>query len=360
MASPHQLLRSPWARRIGFLVMLGLAAYVVVIVSGGLGQAFHRLRHADLIWLIPAVAGEAMRHVIFGYHLRHLRGQEEVPSTRLGSLVSLITFGLGPILPAAPAEGMTMSVVELRRRGMGTRNAGLMLTLSQVAQFGALMSIFAIDWVVIVGAGELRHASPLWATVAGVVTILVVAVAAWGLSRRPVVGSVVRVARWLPFLRGKSREEVTAEVNEWHEAVGRIMGSGVNRARAIVLASLAMLCSGITFWCGLRSVDSHVSVEVAILAYAIAVAATWVPFLPSGFGLVEIAVPAMLHHFGVPTSAGLAAVLIWRAISFFLAAAGGVVAYLALRFTRPRVSGWIGPEPDDLLETELGSEPMAS
>jgi hypothetical protein len=78
-----------------------------------------------------------------------------------------------------------------------------------------------------------------------------------------------------------------------------------------------------------------VSFEVAVLAYAVAVAATWVPFLPSGFGLVELAVPAMLHHFGVPTASGLAAVLIWRGVAFFLAALGGTVAYLALRLTRP-------------------------
>jgi hypothetical protein len=139
----------------------------------------------------------------------------------------------------------------------------------------------------------------------------------------------------MPFLRGKTREEVVLEASIWHQDVSRIMGSALNRVRAIALAGLAELCSATALWAGLRAVGSPVSFEVAVLAYTIAIFATFAP-IPGGIGLVELVVPAMLHHFGVPTSSGLAGVLVWRAVSFFLPAFGGLVAYTGLRLSRPR------------------------
>jgi len=311
-----------------------LLAYAVVAASGGIGDALSRLRHADLWWLVPALGAECLRHVVFGVQLRWLRGDEPVPSVRLGSLISLVTFGLGFLLPAAPTEGMTMSVVELRRRGMSTRGAGLMLVASQVAQFGALISIFALDRVIVVAAGELRHSNPFTAAAISLVLIGLIALGAWGLSQEPTVRWIVRIVRRLPFLRGKTREEIALEVTLWHQDVGRIMGSAINRFRGIVLAAGAELCSATALWCGLRAVGSPVSFEVAVLAYTIAIFATFVP-IPGGIGVVELVVPAMLHHFGVPTASGLAGVLVWRAVSFFLPAIGGMLAYTGLRLSRP-------------------------
>jgi uncharacterized membrane protein YbhN (UPF0104 family) len=56
-----------------------------------------------------------------------------------------------------------------------------------------------------------------------------------------------------------------------------------------------------------------------------------VPLLPGGLGAVEIAVPAVLHHFGVPLATALAGTLLWRGISLFLPALGGTLAYGSLR-----------------------------
>jgi uncharacterized protein (TIRG00374 family) len=80
-----------------------------------------------------------------------------------------------------------------------------------------------------------------------------------------------------------------------------------------------------------------VSFEVAVLAYTIAIFATFAP-VPGGIGVVELIVPAMLHHFGVAKSTGLAAVLVWRGVSMFLPALAGLIAYTALRLSRPKRS----------------------
>ena len=76
---------------------------------------------------------------------------------------------------------------------------------------------------------------------------------------------------------------------------------------------------------------------LVILAYVAGTVASWVPLLPGGLGAVEIAVPAVLHHFGVPLSVALAGTLLWRGLSLFLPAAAGAVAYASLRAVRPVV-----------------------
>jgi uncharacterized membrane protein YbhN (UPF0104 family) len=56
-----------------------------------------------------------------------------------------------------------------------------------------------------------------------------------------------------------------------------------------------------------------------------------VPLMPAGLGLVELTVPAVLHHYGYPVEGVLAGTLAWRALALFLPALAGLVAYSTLR-----------------------------
>lgn len=57
--------------------------------------------------------------------------------------------------------------------------------------------------------------------------------------------------------------------------------------------------------------------------------------------LVARALLAVLHHFGVPLTVGLAGTLLWRGFSLFLPALGGVLAYLSLRYEHPASGGGV-------------------
>jgi uncharacterized protein (TIRG00374 family) len=65
--------------------------------------------------------------------------------------------------------------------------------------------------------------------------------------------------------------------------------------------------------------------------YVAATVVAWVPFVPNGLGLTEIAVPALLHHFHVPLSTGLAAVLLWRVVAQGIPALAGLTAWLSYK-----------------------------
>ena len=62
-----------------------------------------------------------------------------------------------------------------------------------------------------------------------------------------------------------------------------------------------------------------------LLAYVAGILISSLPLLPGGFGAVEAAIPAMLHHFGAALDAALAGTLVYRANSALLPAAAGAL-----------------------------------
>ena len=327
--------RRAWWRRLIPLVLGLLLVYVVVSATGGITDALTRLGGAEAWWVVPALAAEGFRHVLLGVQLHRLRGDESMPSVRMGTLVSLVSFGLGGLMPASPTEGITMSVVELHRRSMPVRSATLTLSASQIAQFGGLVTLFAADRFIVIAGGELRHRSSGWAVVVSLLLLGFIAAGAWAMRKRATIRWLVAVTRWLPGQRHKGPEELDRLTDAWHHDLLRVLGSKPNRVIAVLLAVGSALCSAAVLWMALRAVGSPVAFEVAVLGYCVIMVVGWVPLLPSGLGVVEVAIPALLHRFGVPHADGLAAVLAWRVVSSFAPGLAGLVAYLALRATRP-------------------------
>ncbi len=152
------------------------------------------------------------------------------------------------------------------------------------------------------------------------------------LVRRPFVGKLAADAvRWLPRHRKKTRAELRAAGIDEHARLLGLLGRPVRRV-AIGCASAAWwIADAGCLWIALYAAHAHVDFSLVVLAYVAGVVASWVPLLPGGLGAVEIAVPAVLHHFGVPLTIALTGTLLWRGLSLFLPAMGGAFAYASLR-----------------------------
>jgi uncharacterized protein (TIRG00374 family) len=289
------------------------------------------LQRISIWWLIAAVAAVAVRFGLLGSQLKRLRGSAQVPDRVLGTGIALIAFGLGDLMPASPAEGYALSTAALHRRGMPTRQAWLMLVASQWVQFWALIIVFAVDRVVIAATGEIHRHHLGHILIGSAVLVAITTAATTAMRSRVFARGLAALTRLLPSERHKTPTRCAAAATELHEDFHKTLGSPRNRLAVTTLAALWWLADATVLWCMLAAVHAHISIEVAIIVYAVAEATTWVPLLPGGIGLTELVVPALLHHFHVPITTGLAAVLLWRAVSTLLPAATGAGVWWGLR-----------------------------
>jgi len=313
------------------LVIAGLLVYAVVVASGGLRDAAQELRRASLGWLPPALVLEVCSYALAGLMLYMLQGDSGSLGWWTTVRVALVVWGLGSLLPASPAEGIVLTVGELRRRGVDRQHALTMLVVAGWFQFWALVLTGAVAAALV---GSVGDPDPVDATRLVVAAALMAAVAATVVSvaRRPMTGRVVADAIWwLPHHRKMTRDELRSASVDAHHGLVRLLGRRVHRVGIGLAGAGTWLTDAACLWAALRAVHAHVLFSVVVLAYVAGTVASWVPLLPGGLGAVEVVVPAVLHHFGVPLGVALAGTLLWRGLSLFLPALGGAAAYASLR-----------------------------
>ena len=335
---------APISRRriLVWIAYLGLAlglVYAGVTIAGGVSDATDKIRHLNPWWIVPGIACVAVRFLLLGLQLRLLRGTSATPELRLGTGIASIAFGLGAVMPAAPAEGFALSNVELSRRGMSTRGAWLMLAASQWMQFWALVVVFSVDRIAAAAAGEVRRRQPTRIAISSLILLAVVTGAFW-IVRRPGFGRRISgLGRFLPNERRKSRSQRETDGDALHADIQTTLGSSRRRLAVIVVSASCIVADAAVLWSVLHSVGANVAFEIAVIAYVAATVIAWVPFIPNGLGLTEIAIPALLHHFHVPLATGLAAILLWRVVAQGVPALAGLTAWLFYkRSARPRNS----------------------
>jgi uncharacterized protein (TIRG00374 family) len=327
-------IRTKWVGYALALVVAGLLVYAVIVAAGGIGDALEQLRHATRIWLIPGLVLEVCSYSFAGWLLRLLRGTHETVGWPTTVRVALVMWGLGSLLPASPAEGIAMSVSELRRRGVDRQQSLTMLLFAGWLQFWALVVTAAVAAGVVAAAGP-PDRSDVTRLVAVAAVLAVVAITVISVTRRPITGQVVADIIWrLPHHRKRTRDELRAAgVNE-HARLLALLGNPWHQVQIAATSIGWWITDAGCLWVALHAAHAHVSFGLVLLAYVAGTAASWVPLLPGGLGAVEAVVPAVLHHFGVPLTTALAGTLLWRGLSLFLPTLAGAFAYASLRAQR--------------------------
>ena len=103
-----------------------------------------------------------------------------------------------------------------------------------------------------------------------------------------------------------------------------MLGSTANRLCLLLVSAGAWLADTVCCYFALEALGISLPFDMVLLAYTVGVLATLVPLLPAGLGLVETAVPLVLHSFGAPLGAAVAAVIVYRCVSTLLPAAVGL------------------------------------
>jgi uncharacterized protein (TIRG00374 family) len=333
--------RTTRTSRIRLAIGLGIgvgALYAVVSSAGGFDDSFSVLQGAQPSWLAAGALAEASSYLALGLLLRRLVGARIDRRTAIG--LGLVVSGLGNVLPAAPAEGLTMAGAELRRRDVAPQRTWIALGLLQWIWVRTLFAVAALDALVVVTAASRRYPkhAPGRFTV-GAVAVLILALlaaTAWLASRRGTMEVAAVVVNRLKFWRDSGTStDGRAQGARWYAEMHEVLGSPGAHAAIGALALASCLADAACFQCALLAVGISLKPALFLLAYAIGMITALVPLLPNGLGLVETVVPALLHYRGVPLATALAGVLVFRALGTLLPALIGTIALIRLRLAHP-------------------------
>ena len=249
----------------------------------------------------------------------------------------MILCGFGCVTPASPAEGMLITGADLRRRGMPLRRVTVTLGIAEFVSALAIVALGAVNVLLAGSLSDLPSGGSLPLIAAALLALVGIGATSLFARRASTTAWLAGVLGALCFWRPRPPlQERRAAGAAWHAEATEVLGPARNRALLLGLAAGAWLADVVCCYLALAAVGVTLPLDVVFLAYTVGVLATLVPLLPAGLGLVETAVPLVLHGFGAPLAAAIGGVLVYRCVSTLLPAAVGLACIPGLaRAPRP-------------------------
>jgi uncharacterized protein (TIRG00374 family) len=324
--------RSRLIRWILGLVVAAVAFAVVVELAGGIGAALDALADADPKWIALGVGFESVSFLFIALHLRRLAGGP--PAVRLGPAyeLALVVYGLGAVTPASPVEGVALGVQELHRKGLPRQRALFALGFSEWFSNAALLTILAVDLLLATVFADVRHNERFPAVVIAVTLVVALVIVGFIVTSKRTLAWLNSAWHHACFWRETPPQEHRQEtMNRLYADRDAVLGDRRNQTLLLLLSAGAWLLDMACLEAALLAVGVHANLDQLILAYGAGILASAVPFVPAGLGLTEVAMPAVLHHYGVPLAPALAGALAYRGIGTFLPAITGGLLALGMR-----------------------------
>ena len=328
---------------VRLLVMAGLAyvgALVVASNSAELSGAATSLRHANWAWIAAAVLAEVVSYAAFTQLQRVLLASGGL-RTRVVPMAGITLAGnaINTTIPGGGAFATIFAFRQFRRRGAD--EALTTWTLVAIAALAAVtLALLAVVGLLV--AGSDGPVGGLWPLIAVLVAGPVLAVAVL-LRPRILLRIALPPARWLGGFMDRPGslprrvvrligpadaprlvveglverlQSVEPGIRSWAAGLGCALGNWVADCGCLVLASQAV--GAAVPWRGL------------LVAYGAAQVAANLPITPGGLGVVEGSLTVALVAYGGSTAGSVAAVLVYRIISFWMLLPIGWLAFLAL------------------------------
>ncbi len=301
-------------------VFMATAAFAVVylglVIWTGWGDLVGQLRRISPMLLIMIVVLS-----LTNYGLRYLRWQIYLDSLsiampRRDSLALYFATYLMVITPGKLGEVFKAGV--LRERHGAPLALGLPIVLvERIFDFLGVLVLAAVGWAAWPGP------------VAGLRTGLAVALAV------PLALVLLRSRRLRQYLlqtatRAPQLARHRLALDEALAALSRLLGTRLVVV-SLTLSTVAWTCESLSLWLLCRDLDSVVGVLPVIFVYAAATLVGSLVFLPGGLGGTEATMIWLLAQLGMSSQQGVAATMVVRVCTLWLAVAIGLAVYLGAR-----------------------------
>jgi uncharacterized membrane protein YbhN (UPF0104 family) len=318
-------------------VLVAAGSTLLLARVGQLESVGRRLEHASTGLVALAAAFEALSFAGYVVLTRIVfRPAAQRISWTASLQITLAGVVATRIVTAGGAGGIALTAWALRGAGLDGRSAAARLASFLVVLYSVFFLALALD-----GAGLATHVLG-----GGAPTGLALAGAAVGAL---VVGLALAALLMPGDLEGRARR--AAETGGWLERLaGRLAPApavareGVALALGIVRRRPAALAAALVWWgfdiavlwSAFQMFGAPPALSVLVLCYFLGQVAQVIP-VPGGVGPVEGGMIAAFAACGVPVALALVSVLAYQAISTWVPAVPGAIAYLRLRRT---VAAW--------------------
>ena len=335
---PHHRAWWSWRRWAVGVAAVGLLAVAVLAERPLLGESIHsftHLRYLPLFWAVVADIGSMISLALLERRILILAGHR----LSVGRAVA-IAYASNAMAQSLPIVGSGAATAFTYRRmvshGAEPTLAGWTLTLAGITS--------NIAFVVIISIGGLVSGNTL-AMVAGglglALSALVIAVAMIAVRRAPVRERVGRAAVWV---LSRVQRVIHRPAGDAAGIVGAMMADltafHLHRRDALHVVGSAFRNWAFDLLClafSIKAAGAQVPWWGIVLAWAAGSGGASLNLTPGGLGVVEVALTGALVALGVPSTQALAAVLVYRGITFWLAIVIGWPIYWRLSREHPLV-----------------------
>ena len=323
----------PWLKYVVGLALAARAAWALAGRTGELSGASSYLANIRWWWLLVAIAAEAGSFVSFAIVQRRLleAGRVRTSTARLTG----VTVAATAIANSMPAGAVVSSVFAFRQyRRQGADEALAWWTLAAVF-VTASVTLALVAAVGVAVAGAAGAGLDLVGVTVGVL-IGALALGAVFLQRRALVWLVSAIVRATRRLVGWPRGELGDHVDR---VIARLTVVSLT-----VRQALSSVAWGVSNWlldCSCLAL-SFLAVGVAVpwkgllLAYGAGQLAANLPITPGGLGVVEGSLTIALVAFGGAETSTVAAVLLYRILSFWAVLPVGWTTWAAFSWATRR------------------------
>jgi uncharacterized membrane protein YbhN (UPF0104 family) len=303
--------------------IISLAIFFALVVAllisvPGLDAAADRITKANVPWVAAGIVLEALSCLGYVVLFSLVFGKL---GRSLSSRLSLAELAVNSVVSVSGLAGIALGAWVLRSKGFPVdriaKRSVLVFVLTSAVNVAATIVIGVPMWLGVLPGSRNALLTLLPAAAAAATIVGTLAAAAWArraAARRHLRGGRVSVAL-IAVSGGVEDALAMIRAHDWRllGAVGYWLFDNL-----VLYACIASLGHAPSFW-------------VVAMAYLVGMLANSVP-VPGGFLAVEGGLVGMLLLFGArPASVMIAAVIVYRAISLWLPAVIGSLAFLSLR-----------------------------
>ena len=336
-------------------VALGVAVLVILFGQrGDLVAARHEFHHLAAGWIVASVLAEGTSLAGFGllqHRVLHAAGTR-MPLPGLVAL-SLANEAIANTVPAGPALSCVYRYRYYRQRGASEASAGWCVFTVLIAQAVSMALLLLVGVLV----AMLASASVGSAGVAAVGAVIVIGGLAVLVRRDLVlrlVGAAVRAAQ---RVTGHPREDRCVRIDAALARMREIPLGARSTVTVVAIAVGVWSCDFLCLICSFGAIHARVPWGGVLLAYGAAQAASALPIVPGGLGIVEGSLAVILSAYGVARIPAISAALAYRLVSFWLSIAVGWVSVGMIAYRARRKGQRLLPESEPEAEEPDADEP---